>query len=222
MSEEAVKARRYDNSGRAARAEATRRAILEAGRKVLVDKGYGGTTMAAIARAAGVSVETVYKSFGSKLDLLGEILNHAVVGDDAPVPLAERPEYVAAQQAGSGAAVIAGLCELSCRILERVGPLIATIFVAARAGEADLKPLAKAADRAKHADYRGIVEAVAATGDMRPELSVEEATDIFATIGSPEVYLQLRDDRGWTHERYGRWLTQTAQRLLLADDGRVC
>ncbi len=86
MSDEAVK-RRYDNAGRAARAAANRVAVLRAGQDVLVEKGYGGATMAAIARAAGVSVETVYKGFGSKIELVGQILDHAVAGDDEPVAL---------------------------------------------------------------------------------------------------------------------------------------
>ncbi len=66
MSDEAVK-RRYDNAGRAARAAANRLAVLRSGQAVLIEKGYAGTTMAAIAKAAGVSVETVYTGFGSKI-----------------------------------------------------------------------------------------------------------------------------------------------------------
>src|SRR3954452_25460575 len=107
MSDEAVK-RRYDNAGRAARAAANRVAVLRAGQDVRVEKGYAGTTMAAIARAAGVSVETVYKGFGSKIELVGQILDHAVAGDDEPISLIERADFGGALKARSGTEILAG------------------------------------------------------------------------------------------------------------------
>ena len=57
--------------------------------------GWAGTTLADIAAAAGVSVETIYKGFGSKKALLRAAIDFSVVGDAAPVPLSERPEYLA-------------------------------------------------------------------------------------------------------------------------------
>lgn len=216
MSDEAVK-RRYDNAGRAARAAANRAAVLRAGHDVLVEKGYGGATMAAIARAAGVSVETVYKGFGSKIELTGQILNLAVAGDDAPVTLIERADFGGALQAGSGTQVLTAFCEASCRILERIGPLIGTLFVAARAGEPELRTLTEEAGRRRLADFTRIVEAVAQSGDLHPDLDVAEAAEILWTIGSPETYLQVRDDLGWTLERYRAWLVRSTHALLLAD-----
>lgn len=216
MSDEAVK-RRYDNAGRAARAAANRAAVLRAGRDVLVEKGYGGATMAAFARAAGVSVETVYKGFGSKIELVGQILDHAVVGDDEPVSLVERADFGGALRAGSGAEVLAEFCVASCRILERIGPLIGALFVAARAGEPELRTLTEEAGRRRLADFTRVVEAVAATGDLHPDLDVTEAAETLWTVGSPEVYVQFHDDLGWTLERYQAWLLRSTRALLLAD-----
>lgn len=218
MSDEAVKGRRrYDNAGRAARAAANRAAVLRAGQDVLIEKGYGGATMAAIARAAGVSVETVYKGFGSKIELVGQILDHAVVGDDEPVALIERADFGGAVRAGSGAEILAGFCTASCRILERIGPLIGALFVAARAGEPELRALMDEAGRRRLSDLTRIAEAVAAAGDLHPDLDVTEAGETLWTVGSPEVYMQFRDDLGWSHERYRSWLIRSTRALLLAD-----
>jgi len=216
MSDETVK-RRYDNAGRAARAAANRAAVLRAGQDVLAEKGYGGATMAAIARAAGVSVETVYKGFGSKIELVGQILDQAVVGDDEPVALIERADFGGAMQAGSGAEILAEFCRASCRILERIGPLIGALFMAARAGEPELRTLMEAAGRSRLADLTSVVEAVAATGDLHPDLDVTEAAETLWTIGSPEVYVQFHDDLGWTLDRYRSWLIRSTRALLLAD-----
>ncbi len=216
MPEEAVK-RRYDNAGRAARAAANRVAVLRAGQDVLVEKGYAGTTMAAIAKAAGVSVETVYKGFGSKIELVGQILDHAVAGDDEPVSLLERADFGEALRAGSGAEVLAAFCAASCRILERVGPLIGALFMAARAGEPELRALTAAAGRRRLADFTRVAEAIVETGDLHPDLDVTSAAETLWMVGSPELYVQFRDDLGWPHERYRAWLARSTRALLLAD-----
>jgi AcrR family transcriptional regulator len=218
MPDETVKGRRrYDNAGRAARAAANRAAILRAGHEVLIEKGYSGATMAAIARTAGVSVETVYKGFGSKLELVGQILDQAVVGDDEPVSLIERADFGHVLQADSGAEVLTEFCTASCRILERIGPLIGALFAAARAGEPELRTLTEEAGRRRLADLTRVAEAVAATGDLHPDLDVTEAAETLWTVGSPEVYVQFRDDLGWTLDRYRIWLTRSTRALLLAN-----
>jgi AcrR family transcriptional regulator len=216
MSSEAVK-RRYDNAGRAARAAANRAAVLRAGHDVLVEKGYADTTMTAIARAAGVSVETVYKGFGSKIALVGQILDHAVVGDDEPISLIERADFGEALHARGGAEVLAAFCAASCQVLERIGPLIGALFMAARAGEPELRALTAEAGRSRLADFTRVVEAIAETGDLHPDLDVTEAAATLWTVGSPELYVQFRDDLGWSDEQYRAWLIRSTQALLLAD-----
>jgi hypothetical protein len=120
-------------------------------------------------------------------------------------------------QAGSGADVLAGFCEASCRILERIGPLIGALFMAARTGEPELRTLMEAAGRNRLTDLTSVAEAVAATGDLHPDLDVTEAAATLWTIGSPEVYVQFHDDLGWPLDRYRTWLLRSTKVLLLAD-----
>lgn len=51
-----------------------RRAILEAARRLFLDRGYAGTSMEAIAAAAGVSKATLYSHFTGKEALFGAIV----------------------------------------------------------------------------------------------------------------------------------------------------
>src|ERR1700733_7871178 len=90
-----VKRRSYDNSRREAGARETRRNIVGAARDLFVLLGYPVATFPAVADAAGVSVQTVYSHFPTKRDLLKEVIDQAVAGDDEAVPIAERPEVAA-------------------------------------------------------------------------------------------------------------------------------
>src|ERR1700754_4854471 len=87
---EAVK-RDYRSGLRAAQAEQTRRSIVSAAARLFVEGGYADTTIDAVAASAGVSRKTVFTAVGGKVDLLKTALDWAVVGDDRPVPMADRP-----------------------------------------------------------------------------------------------------------------------------------
>ncbi|HEV8065835.1 MAG TPA: helix-turn-helix domain-containing protein, partial [Acidimicrobiales bacterium] len=87
-----VKRRPYDNSRREAAARQTRRSIVAAARQLFVTLGYPSTTFATIADSAGVSVQTVYAHFAAKRDLLKQVIDEAVAGDDEPLPIRNRAE----------------------------------------------------------------------------------------------------------------------------------
>ncbi|HZL04801.1 MAG TPA: TetR/AcrR family transcriptional regulator, partial [Coriobacteriia bacterium] len=60
----------YRSSVREERARETRRRLAAAATTHFLQAGYASTSLAAIAGTAGVSVDTVYKTFGSKIGLL--------------------------------------------------------------------------------------------------------------------------------------------------------
>jgi AcrR family transcriptional regulator len=59
---------------------------MGAAKEMFVTRGYAQTTIPAVAAQAGVSIETVYKAFGTKAGLAKAVFDVAVVGDDGPVP----------------------------------------------------------------------------------------------------------------------------------------
>src|SRR6266487_3112990 len=83
--------RRYDSTGRQAQAQRSRQAILDAAERQFLDTGYAATTIAAIAREAGVSVETIYKAFGGKSGLVRAIYERGLTGRGA-VPAFQRSD----------------------------------------------------------------------------------------------------------------------------------
>src|SRR5207344_2971640 len=90
MSERVKSTRSYDSSGRLERARRSRADILDSARVLFLELGYAGTTMSAVADRANVSIETIYKSVGSKPALLKATLDVAIVGDDESAPMLRR------------------------------------------------------------------------------------------------------------------------------------
>src|SRR5512135_1036670 len=94
MSRAVKKTRKYQSVRRAEQAEETRRRILEAARKVLVEHGYAKTTMLQIAAEAGTSVETIYAVFGTKAELLASAVRAVLVVDGKAPHRTESAEQV--------------------------------------------------------------------------------------------------------------------------------
>lgn len=63
---------------RPARTNATRQKLFDASMELIGERGAAGVTMDEIAAAAGVSKGTVYYNFGSKSDLIAQLLRHGV------------------------------------------------------------------------------------------------------------------------------------------------
>ena len=84
--------RKYSSAKREAQARETRRTVLDAAHELFVSTGYAATTMQAIAERADVAVQTVYAVFGNKRELLRQLIESTVTGDDDPLPITDRPE----------------------------------------------------------------------------------------------------------------------------------
>ena len=63
---------------RPARTNATRQKLFDASMELIGERGAAGVTVDEIATAAGVSKGTVYYNFGSKADLIAQLLRHGV------------------------------------------------------------------------------------------------------------------------------------------------
>lgn len=209
-----VKPRRYDSSGRRAAARATRSAILQAARDLFIDKGYAGTTMVAIAQRAGVAADTVYASVGTKPALFELLIETALSGRAEAVPGAQR-DYV--RQIGAATDVTAKLAIYAAAVTEiqqRLGPLFLALRVAASSAP-ELDRLWRRITERRSRNMRDFADDLAGTGQLRPDLTRDEIADIIWTMNSAEYYAMLVTSRGWTPQRFERWLLDAWTRLLL-------
>ena len=211
--------RSYHSPAREEAARLTTRRILDTAEVLFVEHGYGATTMAGVARAAQVSKQTVYNAFGTKAALLKRLYDVRVVGDDAPIPLADRPEVRTLEQEPDPRRFLVGFGDLAGQMLTRLGPLLAVVIEGAAAGDADLRGLLETADRERLIGARGWVGHLAGLGALRPGLTVERARDILWAVNSVHTWHLLVRTRGWTNQEYAAWLGRSAADLLLAPDG---
>jgi AcrR family transcriptional regulator len=168
--------------------------------------GYANTSLAAIAGTAGVSADTVYKTFGSKIGLLKEVLDVTIGGDDAPVPLLERAGPQALREQPDQRAQVKMLAANVAGQLERIRPLD-DILRSAAAVDGEAAALREDIQvRQRGAAMRTIVGWIAARGPLRDDLSVDRAAHVVWTLTSPEVHLLMRDIGGWSVRSYRRWL----------------
>ncbi len=207
--------RPYRSELRREQAEQTRVLVLDAAATLFEQRGYEGTSIAAIAEAAHVSAETVYARFGNKRGLLGELVRRAVRGDDpAPVPEQRGPRAVAAAS-DQHAQLRLFAADIVLR-LERAAPLLTIVSGASRSDEDLAELLARLhADRLNN--LRILVDGLAANGPLR--LDADEALETVWALTSPELHQLLVRVRGWTRRRYRDWLAASLAQLLLPEGG---
>jgi AcrR family transcriptional regulator len=198
--------RRYRSPLRERRAAETRDALLAAARNLFVTNGWVATGMREVAAEAGVATETAYAYFSSKRGLLQAVMDVAVVGDDRPVAVAERPEFAAmgrgrhAERTGAAARLLTGIHGRTAGV--------AKVIREAAASDDEIADVLRATRERQRRDV-----AAAAGLIMGRAATVVERDGVWA-ITSPEIYLLLVEESGWTPEQYEAWMAETLERLV--------
>ena len=214
--DENVKGRQYDNEGRRVQSAETRQRIVDVARGLIVSRGYRATTIAAVAEGAGVHIDTVYALVGRKPVLLRELIEQAISGADRAVAAADR-DYVKAIRAASDPRRKLTIYAGAMRAIQaRLAPLLVALRDASATEPEARKVWQEISDR-RAANMRMLVQDLAAAGGLRAGLSVDEAADVIWVTNSSEVYVLLTVERGWSPDRYERWLAEAWCRLLLPD-----
>jgi AcrR family transcriptional regulator len=206
--------RRYDATGRREAAARTRTAILEAARQLFADRGYAATQMTEIASQAGVALDTVYAAVGRKPQLARLLIETAISGTDHATPAGQRDYVRAIQDAPDAETKIAIYAEAITAIAPRMA-LVLGIIQQAAPDEPELAALGTEIAERRAAKMRRFVADLAAVAPLR--LDPDQAADIVWATNAAELYQLLVGQRGWTPQRYERFLIDTWQRLLLAD-----
>jgi AcrR family transcriptional regulator len=209
--------RAYRSPLRAEQARQTRRRILEAAQRLFLDLGYPATSVGAIATGAGVADDTVYSLFGSKRNLLKELMDLVVGGDDSDVRVVDRPEPQLVRRERDQRRQLA---MFAAGIVDRIEAARPLDDILRSAAEVDTEVAALREDlqlRQRRSAMAVVAGWLAENGRLRDGLTVSDAADIIWTLTSPEVHRLMRDGRGWSRARFARWLEDTLVRTLLPD-----
>lgn len=210
---ESVKRRSYDSSRRRQQATETRSAVVRAARDLFVARGYGRTTIADVAREAGVSAETIYAAFGTKAALLHRAWDITVGGDEQEILLHERPEVLAIRAEPDLGTRLRLQAHFAAETAERIGPFQLMVQSAAGADPAAAAMLEEMG-RQRLAGMSVMAAACAATGQLA--VSEEECRDVLWSTTDGVLWHRLVQQRGWTSERYAGWLGELWVALLVS------
>ena len=206
--------RAYNSPRRQQQADATRREILEAARRLFEEQGYAATTMGGIASEAGVALKTVYVAFETKSGVLRALWHVVLRGDDGEVPVSELPWYRETLAEPDPVEQLRLNARNSRIVKLRVGAVGEVIRTTAP-GDAEIGELWRRIQSDYHGNQRAVVESLRDKKALDPSLDVDRATDILWTINHPDVWHLLVFQRGWTPEAYEQWCFEAACSQLL-------
>ena len=193
--------------------QASRRGILEAAQRLFEERGYVATSIPAIAAEAGVAVQTIYNTVGSKREVLGHVVELAVRGPHYPAtPSQTIGERIRA--ADDPNAIVDLLVDWLARAHARSAAISLAIREAA-AVDAEAAELEQTLADQRFSGYREAARELARRGGLRPGLAPDQAAATIWALGHPDTYRYLCQRRGWSARRYRRWLTDELAAALL-------
>ncbi|MEV6425140.1 helix-turn-helix domain-containing protein [Streptomyces sp. NPDC051662] len=199
---------------RRVRARLTRRRILDAAMELFSEHGYEATTIASIAREAGVAVQTVYFSFGNKQQLLRNLISLHLPCDDTPGGAESYPGVTEALAMADPRARLGHLVRLTRAINEQAAPLLEVLRNAAVA-EDDGEDMWQTNKEQRRLIQRQFTGALADEGLLPDGLGPERALDICYALLGPELYHLLASEREWTQEQWEDWVHEGLCRHLI-------
>ena len=195
------RSRPYVSPVRTEAARTTRSAIRRAAASLFLKRGYGATSMVAIAAEAKVAPKTVYLAYPTKTDLLADIIATAVRGDDDQVPLSQRPWFRGLERLSDRQ--FANVLSENATLIHRRAAAIQAMAEAAADADTRLAGFRDAGRRARRADLR-VLAKTRVHSDARGRL--EELTDRLYVLTSWQCFMLLTHDCGWSADRFQGWL----------------
>ena len=165
--------------------------------------GYAATTVAGVAAAVGVSVETTYKTFRGKPGLIRSIHQSGLAGA-GPVPAPDRSDEMSAQDLPPRA-VLRHWATLTKEVMPRVAPI--TLLVrAAAATDPEMGRLLAEINEERLQRMHHNASRLTNHGPLREGMTPEGARDVMFAFTAPELYEILVVHQHWTIEHYADFI----------------
>jgi AcrR family transcriptional regulator len=204
--------RRYDARARRERAGRSRDMAIQAAERRFLRDGYANTTIAAIADDVGVSVDTLYKSFGGKAGLIRAIRTRALLGEGT-VAAEQRSDMLHTRERDPRKIVL-GWGALTTEVAPRVAPILLLVRDAA-ATDPELRSLLEELDADRLRRMTENARRLHEGGHLRSGLTVTRAAEVLWTYSSPELYELLVLRRAMPIRDYGRFIVEAICSALL-------
>lgn len=200
---------------RGRRGTETRRRVEEAAARLFAGGGYTGTSMQAIATAAGVHVQTIYLAYGTKAAVLAACAARLVAGEEDPdTHPSERRWAREIQAVADPREKIALYVRHIADVAGRITPLV-DVLRATAPSEPEAAAFLAHMEAGRREGPLQLLSPLAACGAARPGLSADDVADITFALASADTLRALVTVRGWDPKRAEAWLTATLCRELL-------
>ena len=191
--------------------EETRVRLLDAARKLLLERGFHRVSLDDIAEAAGVSRQAVYKShFTSKANLLLELVRYVHVAenlDEFTVPV-----YAATTGVTKLHATIAAIIRIEVRVHD-----LAVMLSAAAMSDAGAEAAWRDRLHVKRTVLTAAITQLQAEQRLNPAWQPDTAVDLLMAMISVDTYHSLVTERGWEPEAMIERFWSICQQCLLVE-----
>lgn len=192
-------ARSYSSALRNERAAANRRLVVQTADRLFRENGWVGTTMADVAKAAGLTRQTVYQQFDGKLSLLDACIVSAL-SDGADQPVRQLDDYRLMGVGSETERLIAGARWLR-GAHERSADIQNVLDQAAVTDDAAAQRL-RVREEQRHDEVAFALRLILGRDDLP-----EPLIDSVWMLASRRAWLMLTGSRGWTPDRWETWFT---------------
>jgi hypothetical protein len=151
--------------------------------------------------------------FGNKRELLRQLIERTITGDDEPQPMMERAAAQAIATEPDARRRATMDAALSRSITERVAP-IARVATEAAASDSELAAMMDTVKAARRQEMIASANLLGGPDGLR--LDQQEAAATLYVLYSPQVADMLIGDYGWSPERYETWLARMILQAVLA------
>lgn len=192
--------------------QATRQSVIAAAGRLFSERGYAGSSIEAIAEAAGVAVPTVYAAFGNKRSILRALIAAAVDGAERPRPVAERMREQAAG-VPDPATRVQKMMQLVVSLIAQSADVL-RIMRGAAAMDPEIQSLLDEVYSRIYMDCQ--TAACLAIGVASDDARTRRLADVTFAFTSSDLFDLLTEKRGWSVAEYERWAIQTVTAALPA------
>ena len=203
----------YSSPLREEQARRTRERILGAARETFREQGYGATTLADIAGAAGVAEPTVRATFKTKSNLVEHLLRLAIRGDDTETQLQDREAFQQLLASTEPSTLLDRHADLAAAVLRRSWDVL-EIARGAASSDPAIAEIYEQRVQARRKNQRAVAKRLAELNALADATSVETAADLLWLYTSHENYRMLVVERKWSTDRYRAWLRAATACIL--------
>lgn len=181
----------------------TRHAILRAARELFEAQGYFGAGLEAVAKKAGFSRQAIYLHFASKADLLTALHLHVYETDVVPAvqrhPIWTAPSALQALDASTAA---------DAEVLAKVWR-IHEALVLARRHHPEVDETLRPREAERYDELVRLGRWLRKEGHLPAGMRVNTFADVYWGLASTGTFVNLVVERGWSVERFARWVRDT-------------